>query len=247
MPEAVLLYPTAMHRTAKYVAKSLEIPAIRLGYEPRNVLSNYHDLVINWGCGRIPIPAARILNRHARSTGDKLEFLLHLNAADLPVPIVHDYAPKDQEGIEYVIRDRRGWGGRDLLKEVPIQQPIWVQWLNKSREFRIYFAKRPDGEIKMALREKTGDKTLGVWNRRNGFVFSIIPDNDPIRKRLFSLGRKLIATFSLDFGAFDVILDNNDLLYTLEANTAPRLEADLYPGQMLISVLREWVGNVPAA
>lgn len=94
------------------------------------------------------------------------------------------------------------------------------EFIPKVREYRIHTA---HGKV-LAVQEKVnGNREQPIWNRTNGFVFQVLPWNE-IPRGLCPLSVKATAVLGLDFGAVDVLEDNDNVFYVCEVNTAPRLE-----------------------
>ncbi len=241
--KAFVLYHSTFHRTAKRIAELLDVPAHNtntLARPPRG-----STLILNWGCKNPTMEFVRIngtwLNPPGaiRLTADKYLLMQQMSINGISVPDHYNHPEPNT-----VIRDRFSWGGRDLLNKIQINHPFWVKWIEKTREFRIYFAREPDGTIRLALREKEGDKSKSVWNRHNGFTFKNIPeDQATLRSELFAFGKRCIPITNLTFGTVDIIKDHDGTTYLLEVNTAPRLQDGLYPGTMIAETLSKWITN----
>ncbi len=240
---AALIYRSAFHRTANELTKLLEIPKINATTARNTSTLEVVDVLINWGCNHLGgLYATKVLNSPAvtRRSVDKYAFLHMMHSYGIPSPGITNEYPGTHVA-NYVVRDKMGWGGRDLLKQVPISDPFWVEWVNKTREFRVYFAKRPNGEYKQAIREKIGDKNMPVWNFASGFQFNVVSDTESgLRKKLFNLCKSTTSLYpDIDFGALDIIMDDRERLLVLEMNTAPRLQMELYQGRMIAEAIKE--------
>ena len=107
---------------------------------------------------------------------------------------------------------------RDI--EAKGRSDYYTELIQKKTEFRMHVV----GEDVIKISEKIPTKGYDsvVWNLENGFTFRSPRSSvsyDDMQQAIDS-----VKALGLDFGAVDLVRDPADYLYTLEVNTAPRLE-----------------------
>jgi hypothetical protein len=107
--------------------------------------------------------------------------------------------------------------------------PLYVEYVKKSREFRVHTTRDPRGGYFTRTVEKRrrtdfdGEIDNRIRNHSRGWVFcqeNVQPDESVVEE-----SAKAIEALGLDFGAVDVIWNEHyQKAYVLEVNTAPGLE-----------------------
>lgn len=120
-----------------------------------------------------------------------------------------------------------GHGGTDIVpvfeeKEIPWRVASGWDWfssyVNTRTEYRVWvFREYRLGVYEKVMKRPNDYKYVGR-NFRNGFDFEpcVVP-----HRGVFPIATAAIHALGLDFGAVDMVLGEDGLLYVLEVNTAP--------------------------
>jgi hypothetical protein len=193
-------------------------------YKPEHVL-------INWGNGNCPFsealnPASAILD-----VIDKRKFFEMTNDSDY----VPNYATTKTAAaaLKFPVVCRGTTEGHDgqgiTIAETPAQltnAPLYVEYIDKTSEYRIHVGRLPSGEVTIIGRQKkyktenfTGDGRIwtGQETKLEWMDLAPIP--------VIAAAKAVFAMFpKLTFGAFDIVYDNSsERAYVLEINSAPMM------------------------
>lgn len=208
------------------------------------------DVIINWGGGTtIPVYDSVIFNQPANImlSSDKISAFRKLEEAGISVPYWDDISlwrngfPQTWSNTGFDIRFpvlvRKRYGKRGLGIEycesyLQVMRFLHThdfvsEFIEKKYEFRVHVA---FGEA-VKLSQKVFDPTKGkryqnrVWNHKRGFVFKNPRDNvsPDLLERVKQFGIASIEAVGLDFGAVDIICNEDEVIFVLETNTAPGL------------------------
>lgn len=105
-----------------------------------------------------------------------------------------------------------------------------VEYVPKIREFRVHVLGRRWRSISEKARpdiEKCNPNIRDelIWAVRYGWVHHIMRRDDRLRNEIGSLAVSAARELGFDFGAVDIMLGEDGILYILEINAAPRLNA----------------------
>lgn len=194
------------------------------------------DTIINWGStaeGDYK-NAHRVLNKPAAVAVavNKLSAFNVLKAEGLSIPA---FTTSKAEAVAwnrtFLARTKlTGHSGEGIIvvdKGTPIADvpdaPLYTLYIYKVREFRNHVVKCQVVDYQQKIRDPNREpKTWKIRSHENGFIFVREGlDNDRARDRLCV---EAVSALGLDFGAVDVIEDNEGHYYVLEINTAPGLE-----------------------
>lgn len=182
------------------------------------------DLLLRWGnAKRAPRgEPGTCINQAAAiwSAGDKYTSLQKLSEAGIRVPD-HSLNPPPLGGDTWLVRSRRGFGGKDILIHDGAARGEWYsKFIPNDREYRIHVV---NGEVIRVQRKylEHPDKRTSehIKNHDNGYVFKA--PQKTLNKSRLEAAVKAVEALGLDFGAVDLVIDHNGLEYVLEVNTAP--------------------------
>lgn len=188
------------------------------------------DVYIRWGC-TAPVAGNKVLNtaEAIHEVADKKAFRLKLSEAGLSPLTFDDY--NDLPGnIRFPLVVRRGnhAQGRNLhvvssfeeLKTTCDQygHNYYISPLvNKVAEYRVTFVQ---GRVVWVAEKTPADRNVVAWNVAQGGRFDNVSWGQwPLRAVRKSLEAFMLS--SLDFGAVDVMVDENGDCFVLEINSAP--------------------------
>ena len=203
-------------------------------YTPRT-----DDFIINWGSSTIPIwynrmesLSSMILNKpEAVSIAvNKLQALDALSEYGVATPA---YVTQRMDAVEWledgdVVYERHkltGHSGNGIRVVMPSMEllpaPLYVLGINGQAEYRVHVV---CGEVidYIKKRRRVDDTPNAeqeqVRNLDNGWVYS----RQNLRRldRVEEIAKQAIEALELDFGAVDVIMDDNGDVFVLEVNTA---------------------------
>lgn len=124
-----------------------------------------------------------------------------------------------------------GYGGAGIVVmrklEDFVEAPLYTLYVPKSKEYRVHVF---DGKVIFSQQKRkknavnqTPDQEL-IRNHTNGYVFAENTVEWHDREQdLKEEAIKAVASLRLDFGAVDIILGDDGMVYVLEVNTAPGL------------------------
>lgn len=198
-------------------------------YSPRQ-----GDTIINWGDSKCPYnngTPARVLNNPSRLSlaSNKLSAFRVLEQEGVKVPLfVTDRGAVSWTGLTVLRHKLTGHSGEGIeitenTDNLP-QAPLYVQYVKKQDEYRVHLiGQRVILVQRKARRHDCENPDWQVRNHKNGFVFVRNEVTPP--SSVLSEAQKAITALALDFGAVDVIWNEQEACaYVLEVNTAPGLE-----------------------
>lgn len=200
-----------------------------------------HNKVINWGCSTRPVwyrGACPLLFNHweaVQVAANKLKtFDLLATDTNIPIPVYttdrNTALQWVNEGIPTLGRTTlNGHSGQGIVvatneAELPVNCPLFVQYIKKKHEYRIHiaFGKVIDVQHKRKCREYNGVVDYVVRNHHTGWVYC--RDGLVRSDRAEQVAMDAVRLLGLDFGAVDIIYNQHyDAYYVLEVNTAPGL------------------------
>lgn len=227
------VYPYTQHSAGSImIAEELDGKRVKLHdskyvHKPENVL-------INWGNGNCPYPAALNPASAINEVIDKVAFFKKLygfgltppvaftktEAATLPFPVVCRTLTEAKDGEGIVIADK---------PEQLVSAKLYTSYIDKTSEYRIHVGRKSNGEVVVICRQKkykTDDfKGDGrIWTgpeTKFSFIETAVPPVIYAAKAAFEKFPELT------FGAFDIVYDNSsEKAYILEINSAPMMNSD---------------------
>lgn len=216
----------------------------------------YHT-VIRWGC-TAPVVASRIVNKAKAISlvSNKTSF------RSLVVDNNRSLAPKTwfsftDEDIEFpvIVRSKKHARGNNFFVSnnyeelaghtVQAGNGYYISKLiNKTKEFRVFMVQ---GRVAAVSRKFVDDPRMVAWNHAEGGHSENVPWGEwPLK--VVKYAREVFLLSGLDFGAVDVILDDNNNPYVLEINTSPEITSNYRQEVMAMCfeyILENGVGNIP--
>ena len=229
----IIIYPYRIYsRSARLLRDAL---GALLVYPDRNYRPRATDVIINWGNSIVPNwysqdVADNMLNTpHAVGrASNKLTAFRTLEEADVAtVDFTTDREEVSRWGACVVRNVLQGHSGEgiEIIDRigVPIPvAPLYTRLIQNSGEYRVHVF---NGEVidyakKRRYRddEPEGETEEIVRTNSNGWIFT----RDHLRRleRIEDLAIDAIEALGLDFGAVDIIKDENGDVFVLEVNTA---------------------------
>lgn len=206
-------------------------------YPDRNYCPRADDLIINWGMGRMPEwqnYSATMLNHPeaVNVASNKLTALEKLKEKEVSIPSFttdKEYADVNYDGI-VVRHDLREHSGRGIElvtrrnQSIP-DAPLYTELIDSKAEYRVHvFAGKVIDYIKKRREndnEPVGDEKV-IRSHQNGWIFT--RENLRRLERVEQLAIESVEALGLDFGAVDIVMDQDGAVYTLEVNTAVAME-----------------------
>lgn len=234
---------------ADELKNAMGIPRIR--HDKSKFVGSGSKIILNWGAGsdRLINPEilkCRIINHPSRVdvAVDKLQSFEAFRNAGISHPEFTNSKPQAIQWLEagtmvFARTQLRASSGRGIVIMDPEHQDTWdtnanlyVKYKPKKHEYRIHVINGQvvDTQRKALRAEHQGDNTVNfkIRNLANGFVFVRNDANGephPVPQCVLQVGIQSVAALGLDFGAADVIYNQNEnQAYILEVNTAPGLQ-----------------------
>ena len=200
-----------------------------------NVTLNRRDVIFTWGSDLVGIHhdlhGAKYLNPIL--CWDKLDQGQRILRAGVSLPKLY-YTEEEWRRDRYpdlVKKPRCGQGGRGIVLCNRLNRPGWRYdniyqlFINKSREFRVQQIGPFSAYIMEKLRPAEGDGVC--WNLDQGAEWHRLPPGSGrLQTRLNRIAQNTLRAISYDFGAVDVMTDEEEQLYVLECNSRPGLGSE---------------------
>lgn len=199
------------------------------------------DTIINWGSQKEVAGNARVLNKPSNvyKASNKMVAFKALQEAQVSIPSF--YTSKDSLPLvgTYMARTQlSGHSGAGIVTGTVEELPecsLYTQYIHKVKEYRCIVVGSSVVDFKQKKkRASTRDEEGNVieeerithdeyiWNLDGGYVFARSDVNKP--DGIDTLSIDAVSCLGLDFGAVDIIEDEEGKLYVLEVNTAFGLE-----------------------
>jgi len=188
------------------------------------ISTDYNLPVICYG---VPSSAKKALNGECGG-GDKIRRLVQMEKGGVrTVPWFN--GTKTPEGFQFPALARRmsGHGGEDIVpvfqkEEIPWRIKAGWDWFSSyipiESEYRVWvFRKECLGIYRKVMARPRDYKRIGR-NWGNGFDFAPC---DNVENEVITEAIKAVRSVSFDFGAVDLLLGTDNLVYILEINSAP--------------------------
>lgn len=229
--------------SAKELARYLGVKRLLSNGRSRfNARSN--DIIINWGNGKVPVGSARQINNleGVRLASNKLQTLKVLDMFGVPVvPFVSDRLPQEPANLDKIWVARTSLSGHSgqgivvgKLTELP-PAPLYTLYVPKVAEYRVIVVGNKAVDVKMKKKRSSPRDEDGnvieeqrihhdphIWNLDGGYIMA--REGFDISPELKQTGIDAVKALGLEFGAVDIIQDEEGYLYVLEVNTAFGLE-----------------------
>lgn len=235
----ILVYPYKMgSKSATAISRSVNAIRIRsVGrYVPRS-----DDFILNWGNSTVPgwsaalrgVQRLKILNHwdQVRNAANKLSTFRILRTAGIPTPNwTTDRATAEAwRDAGYTIYGRErlvGHSGEGIRitrgRNVPMPTtPLYVNGIENHGEYRVHVFGGRVIDYQKKLRHNGDEPTnaqLAVRNLASGWVYA--RENLRRLERVETIAISAVSALGLDFGAVDIIKDQNGDVFVLEVNTA---------------------------
>lgn len=183
------------------------------------------DVIINWGIPK-QIHNSIYLNpiQAVRTAANKLQTFKALKQAEVNVPKFGTDCSFANDSDRVVARTTlTGHSGEGIVVDEPAnlpQAPLYVEYVEKVAEYRAIVVGDSVVDFKQKLKKRDweGERSADVWNHSNGYVFARNGINHP--EETDNQAIKAIQALGLNYGAVDIIEDEDGNIYVLEVNTA---------------------------
>ena len=209
---------------------------------------NQGAIMLGWGSA-FPAewekkPETLYLNKGPKR--DKLEELVVLKAAGVPVPEFITHPPSPHSGLTWLPRRKDHQKGGDFLNP-PAEPAYWTQKLSLVQEFRVHVFDGKSVRLgKQFKRDDFPNPHPWVRNYHTGWVYlwagawrSAVPAG--VREAAI----KAVKALGRDTGAVDLGVTASGAVFVLEVNTTPALEPNTIA--IYANKLAEMAGGQPEA
>jgi glutathione synthase/RimK-type ligase-like ATP-grasp enzyme len=224
-----LIYKSSTIETGGWLAEHLmKVKSIRMDHGTE--LPSLINVLIRWGSSKtFTGKAHRVLNKKKaiELARDKYNSLIVLKKAGIEVPKISQN-PSDLK-FPFLARKSHHQEAKDLFLCLQSRDTIqakksgadyYIQYVPTKKEFRIHIIN--DKIVKVFEKIPSYDDKMITFVRNNAFASFKTTDFDEANK----IALKAVKILGLDFGAVDIILGDDNKLYVLEVNTAPRLNSN---------------------
>jgi glutathione synthase/RimK-type ligase-like ATP-grasp enzyme len=190
-----------------------------------------HDVIFTWGGDmiyeRYNLNGAKHLNPNL--CYDKAEQGRRILGAGVSLPKLYNSTREwERDGYpDLVKKPRNGQGGKGIVLCNRSNLPGWRSeniyqlFINKSREFRVQQIGEFSAYIMEKFRPAQGDGVC--WNLDQGAEWHGLSRSGRLGTALTQIAYRTLQAMSYDFGAVDVMTDEQGQLYVLECNSRPGL------------------------
>lgn len=235
-----IIFPYKMgSASAKKLANTLNTRRV---FANRKYKPKRRHVIINWGTSAYPTwwPVkiqrnVEVLNKPeaVKKASNKLTTLQVLKAANIKVPKFTTLQRQAQDWLENdegkvmcrTLLNSHSGNGIVVAREVDelVDAPLYTMYVKKSHEFRVHVFKGSVIDY-VQKKKKSGfeDRNPYVRSTANGWVFC--REGIEIRDDVKNASVAAVNALGLDFGAVDVVLGKDGLVYVLEVNTAIGME-----------------------
>lgn len=233
----IRIYPyNSTSQSAKALSKVLGIPRIKRNNSKFKGKPN--DLIINWGNSILPdaLKNCKILNKPyaVGLASNKFLTFTKLMYNGVPIPRVTTDLEVAKDWGSTVIARRlltsHSGNGISVLSEPEhfdedlSDVKLFTEYVKPLKEFRVHVIGGVVIDIAQKKKRKgyeQGNFEKHIRSYNNGWVFCREDISYP--DSLIKIAKRAIKYLRLDFGAIDIILDENEEPVVLEVNTAPGL------------------------
>lgn len=193
------------------------------------------------------LPSEKVLHY---GTGHRMDGLQQLEAFKSAGLLCPTFTTSVEEAQGWIAEGQEVWGrqrihthGRDIvpvgLRKRWRNSAFWVQRIPSSREFRQHIFNGRAIRLGEKVHAEASWRKLLVRSRSNGWHIQYPPAN-PVPESLRELAKAAVASVGYLFGAVDILLGENGLLYVLEVNSAPSL-ADEATLKAYVGAVEKWI------
>lgn len=223
----VLLYKLSGRPTGRQIASGLRIPFGTCFYYQKHPPG---EIAIRWGGAELPEKDAAgcINNSEAiRVASSKLATFRRLAAADCPIPRFTTRSDEAREWETEVLgRTSQGFKGRGIhayQRGAGLgRHELYTEFIPNEREYRLHVIGGDVVSVQRKYLERPHLQGDGrIKNHEHGYAFKT-PERSLNSSRI-DAAVLAVQSLGLDFGAVDMIVDDDGKEYVLEVNTAPSL------------------------
>lgn len=177
--------------------------------------------IINLGCKKSELPKnVKILNYNSELASDKIYTFDKFLEINLPIPRYFKNL-EDVNIFPILGRKNKSYQGRGITfykdKEKINSHDFFVEYIKVKKEFRIHvFQEEIIGEMNKTFNDSN---IIHTSNTGAKLIFSKIDHN--CREEILKKSIEAVKCIDLDFGAVDIIVDQDDNFYFLEVNSDP--------------------------
>ena len=222
-----MLYRLGGRPTGREIARRLGISFGTCSYFDRT-RPNW-EVAIRWGGAEAPArDTPQTLNpaEAIRRTGKLTAFRLMQDAGvSIPEFTTNQHEAREW-GTRYLGRTTNDRAGRGITVygagDAPLHHPLYVRFIPNDREYRLHVVRGVvvSTQRKYLERPELDDGGI-IKNHDHGYVFKT-PERELHDSRK-QAAIKAVEALGLDFGAVDLIVDQEGKEYVLEVNSAPAL------------------------
>ena len=219
-------------RSAMALARYLRVKMIKL--EDSQFMPRSRDTIINWGNSSSYYEYPRIINHPSAVAiaSNKLKTFHKLDEnslVNIPDYCLHKdnihCLNSDKVVVRHTLTGHSGQGIEVYKKtdELP-DAPLYTQFISKKNEYRIIVVngRVVDRKQKRLSQDAPEGRSKYIRNASNGWIYA--REGLEYTEGLDEMSIEAVKTLGLDFGAVDIALSNDGLLYVFEVNTAFGLE-----------------------
>lgn len=190
-----------------------------------SVYNKPNKVVINWGSSQKFSGICKIYVNHPLHVYFAVDKRLTFKILDGKVPIPKWSVHKDEATTfnrpVYTRTKVRGTQGDGIILDFDEVSDglLYVEGINTLREYRVVVV----GNKTVATMQKTARanvKSKYIWNLENGYKFTYENTHTKEQKEVEKIAVEAVKALNLDFGAVDILVDNELKKYVLEVNTA---------------------------
>lgn len=225
-------------KSAKALSEALGGKVLKVENSKWKPRKNDGSVVINWGSTKLDVDKypTIILNYPANvaTASNKLLAFQTLKDAEVSIPVFTSNQEEARklirEGKKVVCRTKlSGHSGEGIViveeEDQLVDAPLFTEYLPKKQEYRVHVFRGKAFFIQRKARNREIPDDQVDWkvrNHQNGFIYAHkdVQYPDGIKE----LAASAVDAIGLDFGAVDIVVSKQNMMFVLEVNTACGLE-----------------------
>ena len=155
---------------------------------------------------------------------NKYKALSLVSGAGVNIPDSKRELGKKDKPSEWLMKKDHSIGGKGIkiaIGKKKVDGRYYQRYVSKRKyEVRVHAFSWINKE-NWVIQRRSGDSKTIAWNFSNGGRFSTIHNRNKVTTKVLDYSEKVLKKLKMEFGAIDLIVDENDSVYFIEINSSP--------------------------